>query len=173
MHESVDPIVWSGRASQEVSSICRLCGLASMYPASDWSVLCSGPSWISARLRSHYRTGLERAIWVTRVRKRREDRSSISFHPLADLGRKTGTMSSLSPDRCSSFVRAMRPFLCPGLQVVRGIARRDCQGWPSRVALPNVGVSRPRLDGREHGATLTQVGTKAQLSSWPRSCAPC
>jgi hypothetical protein len=26
-------------------------GLASMYPASDWSV-CSGPSWISARLRS-------------------------------------------------------------------------------------------------------------------------
>src|SRR5215470_3913086 len=32
-----DPYVWSGRASQEVSSIWRLCGLASMYPASDWS----------------------------------------------------------------------------------------------------------------------------------------
>ena len=28
-------------------------GLASMYPASDWSVSCSGPSWISARVRSH------------------------------------------------------------------------------------------------------------------------
>jgi len=27
------------------------CGLASMYPASDWSV-CSEPSWISARVRS-------------------------------------------------------------------------------------------------------------------------
>src|SRR6266478_6347384 len=27
-------------------------GLASMYPASDWSV-CFGPSWISARVRSH------------------------------------------------------------------------------------------------------------------------
>ena len=39
-----DPFVWSGRASQEVSSIWRLCGLASMYPASDWSVLCPGPS---------------------------------------------------------------------------------------------------------------------------------
>src|SRR4030088_2441677 len=25
------------------------CGLASMYPASDWS-FCSGPSWISARI---------------------------------------------------------------------------------------------------------------------------
>src|SRR6266446_6376140 len=92
-----DPDVWSGRASQEVFIDLSACGLASMYPASDWSVLCSGPSWISARLRSHYRTGLERAIWVTRVRRRREDRSSISFHPLADLGRKTGTMSSLSP----------------------------------------------------------------------------
>jgi hypothetical protein len=29
------------------------------------------------------------AIRVTRVRGRREDRSSISFHPLADLDRKT------------------------------------------------------------------------------------
>src|SRR6266478_9213371 len=28
------------------------CGLASMYPASDWSVLCPGPSWISARIRA-------------------------------------------------------------------------------------------------------------------------
>src|SRR5262245_33800106 len=28
-----------------------------MYPAFDWSS-CSGPSWISARVRSHYRTGL-------------------------------------------------------------------------------------------------------------------
>src|SRR5262249_42089471 len=66
-----DPIVWSGRASQEVFIDLSACGLASMYPASDWSGLCSGPSWISARLRSHYRTGLERAIWVTRVRRRR------------------------------------------------------------------------------------------------------
>src|SRR4029077_2710837 len=36
-------------------------GLASMYPASDWSV-CSGPSWISACMRSDYRTGLDRAL---------------------------------------------------------------------------------------------------------------
>jgi len=41
-------------------SSIRQYGLASMYPTSDWSVLCSGPSWISARMRSHYRTGLER-----------------------------------------------------------------------------------------------------------------
>jgi hypothetical protein len=31
--------------------------------------------------------GLDRASWVTSVRRRREDRTSISFHPLADLGR--------------------------------------------------------------------------------------
>jgi hypothetical protein len=60
---------------KRVSSICRLFGLASMYPASDWSV-CSGPPWISARLRSHYRPGLKWAIWVTSFRMRREDRSS-------------------------------------------------------------------------------------------------
>jgi len=29
----------------------------------------------------------QRAIWVTSFRMRREDRSSISSHPLADLGR--------------------------------------------------------------------------------------
>src|SRR6201987_2556412 len=69
-------------------------GLSSMYPASDWGV-CSGPSWISARVRSRYRTGLDRAIWVTSVRTRSEDRSSISSHPLADLGWKLLIDSSL------------------------------------------------------------------------------
>ena len=162
--DAIDPLVWSGRASQEVSSIWRLCGLASMYPASDWSGLCSGPSWISARVRSHYRTGLERAKRVTRVRMRREDRSSISFHPLADLGRKTGLCHRSLLDQCSSFVRAVRPFLRPGLHVVRGIARRGRQGWPSRLALHHVGVCRPRLDGPEHGATLTQVEALSRSS---------
>jgi len=45
--------VWSGRASQVDFAELAVSGLASMYPASDWSVLCSGPSWISARVRSH------------------------------------------------------------------------------------------------------------------------
>ena len=47
-----DPHVWSGRALQEVFVDLVVSGLASMYPASDWS-FCSGPSWISARMRSH------------------------------------------------------------------------------------------------------------------------
>ena len=53
-----DPNVWSGRASQEVLVELAVGGLASMYPAFDWSSLRSGPSWKSARLRSHCRTGL-------------------------------------------------------------------------------------------------------------------
>src|ERR1700730_13777192 len=72
----VRPCVASGFAELAVS------GLASMYPAFDWSI-CSGPSWISARVRSRYREGLD---WS--VRMRREDRTSISSHPLADLGWK-------------------------------------------------------------------------------------
>src|SRR6266571_8446367 len=56
--DAFDPNVWSGRASQEVFVEVAVSGLASMYPASDWSVLCSGPPWISARVRPHERTGL-------------------------------------------------------------------------------------------------------------------
>src|SRR4030095_3281101 len=42
-----------------------------------------------------------RAIWVTRFRMRREDRSSISSHPLADLGRYgCGLCQCVLPIRC-------------------------------------------------------------------------
>jgi hypothetical protein len=37
---------------QEIFVELAVSGLASMYPAFDWSI-CSGPSWISARVRSH------------------------------------------------------------------------------------------------------------------------
>jgi hypothetical protein len=52
-NDAIDPNVWSGRALQEDFAELAVSGLASMYPASDWSVLCSGPSWLSARVRSH------------------------------------------------------------------------------------------------------------------------
>ena len=42
------PAVRRKRFSQSGGS-----GLASMYPAFDWSVCCPWPSWISARVRSH------------------------------------------------------------------------------------------------------------------------
>jgi hypothetical protein len=41
-----DPDVWSGRALQVDFAELAVSGLASMYPAFDWSVWCSGPSRI-------------------------------------------------------------------------------------------------------------------------------
>ena len=81
-----DPNVWSGRASQEDFVELAVSGLASMYPAFDWSVLLLAIMDISARAIS-LADRPQRAIWVTSVRMRREDRTSISSHPLADLGR--------------------------------------------------------------------------------------
>jgi hypothetical protein len=41
-----------GGALQADSAELAVSGLASMYPAFDWSVWCSRPSWMSARVRS-------------------------------------------------------------------------------------------------------------------------
>jgi len=53
-----DPDVWSGRASQEVFVELAVSGLASMYPAFDWSVMLLAIMDISARAISlaHNRT---------------------------------------------------------------------------------------------------------------------
>jgi hypothetical protein len=81
-----DPIVWSGRALQVDFAAMAVSGLASMYPAFDWSVVLLAIMDISARAIS-LPDRPQRAIRVTSVRRRREDRTSISSHPLADLGR--------------------------------------------------------------------------------------
>jgi hypothetical protein len=60
-------------------------GLASMYPAFDWSILLLAIMGISAGAISLAERP-DRAIWVTSVRTRREDRTSISSKTLADLG---------------------------------------------------------------------------------------
>lgn len=83
--DAIDPNVWSGRASQEVFVELVVSGLASMYPAFDWSVVLRAIMDISARAIS-LADRPQRAIWVTSFRRRREDRSSISSRPLADLG---------------------------------------------------------------------------------------
>src|SRR5262249_29198387 len=108
------------------------CGLASMYPASDWSVWCSEPSWISARMRSRYRTGLERAVGVTSVRMRRKDRSSIvvssSRRPRQEgcwLGHQSFPCLMLFLCLCLAAVPSSRPG---------GAAARRAQG-PSKLAV--------------------------------------
>ena len=88
-----DPNVWSGRASQEVSSIWFSVLHQCIRPLIG-AVHCSGPTWISARGRSLYRTGLDRAIWVTSVRSRREDRSP-SLRYLSQTSAGKGLSASL------------------------------------------------------------------------------
>jgi hypothetical protein len=99
--DAIDPYVWSGRVSQEVLSSCRVAVLhqcirpligASVLPAiMDISApaisLADRPRW---------------AIWVTSARMRREDRSSISSHPLADLGGSLTPLVITRLEACSS-----------------------------------------------------------------------
>jgi hypothetical protein len=85
-------------------------------------LFCSGPSWISAHMRSHYRTGLDWAIWVASVRTRREDRF---LHRRLILSQTSagglGYIIDSSSHFCS-FVCAWRPFFRPGL--ARAVAPR-------------------------------------------------
>ena len=102
-----DPHVWSGRALQVDFAELAVSGLASMYPVSNWSCLLRTIMDISARAIS-LTDRPQRAIWVTSVRTRSEDRTSISSHPLADLGWKLliGLRHRLLLISLSSFVRA-------------------------------------------------------------------
>ena len=82
-----DPDVWSGRALQEGFVELAVSGLASMYPAFDLELDGLLAIMENSAPASSLADRPQRAIRVTRVRRRREDRTSISFHPLADLGR--------------------------------------------------------------------------------------
>jgi hypothetical protein len=80
-----DPYVWSGRASQEVfvdlaDAVLHQC----IRPLME-RIWLQAIMDISARATS-LRDRPRWAKWVTSARTRREDRSSISSHPLADLG---------------------------------------------------------------------------------------
>src|SRR5262249_14569435 len=134
------------------------CGLASMYPVSDWS-----SSWlptimdISARA-SSLADRPQRAMWVTSVRMRREDRSSISSHPLADLGgQNLFAAASLVRPFIHSFVRALLPCLRPGLRMLGAPRARGRQ----RLAVALVSPLAPLLPGH----ALTGPST-ARGSSW-------
>src|SRR5882762_7978298 len=110
-------------------------GLASMYPVSDWSSLCSGPLWISARMRSHYRTGLNGPFGSPVFACAGKTDPPSLLIPLADLGWKLlialrHRLLLISP---SSFVR---PRAVPSSRPadVDRFAGRGGQGRPSRLA---------------------------------------
>src|ERR1700750_1709895 len=91
------------------------------------------------------------AIWVTSVRMRREDRTSISSHPLADLGWKLliGLCHRLLLLSRSSFVRAKAvPSSRPAERRshrAQGAVKAGRRAWPAAGS----GVARLRLDRAE------------------------
>src|SRR5215468_6278357 len=141
-------------------------GLALLYPASDWSV-CSGPSWISARMRPDSRKSLERASWVTSVRTRRDR----SLHRRLILSQTSaGTLAKLghrqSPPKLRLLIFHAVPLFVPSGRFF--VPARECVSAPRARAVKAgrredvaacAGVSRPRLDGPEHGARIKQIET--------------
>jgi len=110
-------------------------GLASMYPASEWSI-CSGPSWISARVGSHYRTGLDRGHLGHQCSHAlgRPILHLVLFSRRPRLETVDRVTSSLAPDIAQFLCSSQGPFLRPGPQNVDRVARRGGQGRPSRWA---------------------------------------
>src|SRR6202035_2335706 len=97
-----------------------------------------------------------RAIGVTSVRMRREDRSSISTYPLADLGWKLliGLRHRLLLIPRSSFVRAKGRSFVPARRA--SIASRAGPARAGRRAglAAGPGVARRRLGRAEPGARI-------------------
>src|SRR5436305_15117474 len=96
---------------------------------------------------------------------RREDRSSISTYPLADLRWKLliGVTSSLAPHIARFLCSSQGPFLRPGPQNVDRVARRGGQGQPSRLvygwapALPGCALTAPSTARGSSGSGACSV----------------
>src|SRR5215471_17465674 len=138
-------------------------GLASMYPASAWSVLCSGPSWdqracdlISGQASTGPfgspvfacagKTDLHRRLILSQTSAGRPITSSIAPHLMAV------------------------PLFAPGGRsfVPTCACRRAARKGPSRLAVaPALPLASmlpgPYLDGPEHGARITLDGDAIAL----------
>src|SRR5712691_8060490 len=157
------------------SSIWRICGLASMYPASDWSELCSGPPWISARVRSHYRTGLIGPFGSpVLARAGKTDPPSRLILSQTSAGKRclAYVIGSSSSRAVPLFVPCGRSFV-PARACAETPRARVVKAGRRAYLASRSGAARPRLDGPEHGATLTPVGTPSCPCCCIRSCAPC
>jgi hypothetical protein len=149
------------------------CGLASMYPVSDWS-----SSWLPTHhgyQRAHdvisgqASTGLLGSPVFACAGKTDPPSSS---HPLADLGGKLSYVID------SSSFCAVPLFVPGGCSFVpacacRRAARRVRQGWPSRWPCPSLPCCQAALDGAEHGASITLDGMPSHLSCRTQRRAPC
>ena len=138
------------------------CGLASMYPVSDWSTLWLPTIMdISARaisLPDRPRLGQTGHQCSHAPGRPILHLVSSSRRPRRETG--CGTTSLIAPHlvqflcSCRGVVPSSRPAL-----VRRRRAQEAVKAGRRAWLASGSGVSRPRLDGREHGATLKPIGT--------------
>ena len=145
-------------------------GLASMYPASDWSgSLLRATMDISARsisLADRPRLGqMGHQCSIAPGRP-----VSISSLPLADLGGEgvecIAATSSAAPHLVSSLVRADGRSFVPACTL--DMRRAQARSRPARQGRS----AELGLDGAEHGARIMQVGSNHRLSSSLRILVP-
>ena len=131
------------------------CGLALMYPASDWSLLCSGPSWISARVRSHYRIGLNGPFGSpVFARAGKTDPPSHLILSQTSAGKAFGYVID------SSSLRTVPLFVPGGRSFVPTCAcRRAARKGPSRLAVALALPLAPALPGHALTAPSTARGS--------------
>jgi hypothetical protein len=154
------------------------CGLASMYPAFDWSGLgLRAIMDISARaisLADRPRAGHSghqcshapgRPILHLFVSSRRPRRDLFSMSPTCSLSHSVPSHAvPLFVPRGRSFVPACTSSLVSRAGAVKA-------GRRARLSA-GTGIARPRLDGSEHGANLTPVGRLHLPCASSRRCGP-
>ena len=142
-------------------------GLASMYPASEWSI-CSGPSWISARVGSHYRTGLDRGHLGHQCSHAlgRPILHLVLFSRRPRLETVDRVTSSLAPD-IAQFLCSSQGSVPSSRPTERRSRRAQGRSRPARRTwlAAGSGVARLRLDRAEHGARITRVGRRLHRRS--------
>jgi hypothetical protein len=137
-----------------------------------WSPVCSGPSWISARVRPHYRTGLDWVPFGSPVfacAGKTDPPSLLILSQTSGWKRLIGLRHRLLLIPRSSFVRAKssRSFVPARRTSIASRAGAVKAGRCAWLAAGS-GVARPRLDGAEHGARIKRVGRLHRRSSSAR-----
>src|SRR5258705_1049175 len=124
----VRPCVASGFAELAVS------GLASMYPASDWSFAPGHHGYQRACVLINGQASIGPFGSPVFARARKTDPPSRLILSQTSAGNFDRVTSSLAPDIAQFLCSSQGPFLRPGPRNVDRVARTGGQGRPSRLA---------------------------------------
>jgi hypothetical protein len=149
------------------------CGLASMYPASDWSVCAPG----------HH--GYQRACGLISGQASigpfgspvfacagKTDPPSLRFLSQTSAGKRDASyVIAFSSSRIVPLF-VPKPFLRPGLHIVDASREGAVKAGRRTDLTFRSAAARPCLDGAEHGASIKRVGRPHHQSSSSRSHDP-